>query len=503
MRKFFSWYQGVDWQQAARRFAAILKVVCCVVCGVMAVYLFVHRFLHLSSGFQYDELYSAATADPELSFSFIWREMLLKDVNLPLFNVLLFVWNRVFPYTFVWMHLFSALLGALAVVAAWRWAPAYWDGLKRFIFVTLMSGSFVLVCYGPIVRAYSLSVLLATIFTLQALRIIHQFSRAQNPSARTWLGFFAVGLLGAYSHFFCSGVFFITALAVFLYACYYKQGRAWAFWGTAVVFAVWSLWAVHALSLMQGGDGTWWYKVPVPKAIWEVITFLFGPRHTFLGILYGSVLALVSLGFTYRRSFLKQADIALPLTQIILLCAVVAVVSPKYNLWMDRYFLALMPSILLLLAGFVYHLYKRHALLLVLWPALMWVWVQFFWVQDYIDLPEFTGLRAVFTHLAKERKTDKLFIDMERIGYPAAAVPYMVKWYVPPQDRLELLYLSPENAPLAWQSTPKIPILMLVCSQIHLLESSVKMNLEEDNNLLVFNQNICLYTAHPLVEGKI
>lgn len=497
--KLVALFHGNGCRRGVERAISVFKVVCYVVCGAIALYMLVHRFLHLTSGFQFDELYSAVTASPKLSFPFIWREMLLWDVNLPLFNVLLFGWNRVFPFTPFWMHLFSALLGTGAVVAAWMSAPKYWEPLKKWIFVTLMAGSFVLVCYGPIVRSYSLSVLLSTLFTLQALRIIHRLSKCENPPKWTWLGFLGTGLLGSYSHYFCAGVFFITALVVFLYACYYKTGRAWSFWGTALVFGLWSFWVMHTwLFLREYGNG-WWYRMPIPKAIWEVITFLFGSRNVFLGLLYGSVLALVSLVFTYRKSFFKQADIVLPLAQIVLLCAVVAGISVRYNLWMDRYFLPLMPGILLLLAGFIHHLYKRHAVLLVLWPVLLCCWVKVFWVQDYLYTAEFTGLRAAFSYLVNERKADKVLMDMEDVGYPYAALPHMMKFYVPEGTGMEVIRLTAQTAPLAWESEPKIPVVQIACSPIHLIESAIKMNMDEDENgLYTFGKNVCVYTVHPL-----
>ena len=499
MREFF---HGPAWQNGMKRAAFVLEAVCYGVCGIIAVYMFIHRFLHLHNGLQYDELYSTITASPALPFSFIWQDMLLKDINLPLFNVLLFGWNRVFPDTVVSMHLFSALCGAGAVVAAWFLAPKQWPALKKWIFLTLMSGSFVLVCYGAIIRTYSLSVLLSTVFTLLALELIRLFSMHEAPSAGRWLAFLGVGLLGAYSHYFCAGVFFSTALVVFLYACYYKIGRAWAFWGTAVVFALWSVWVVNAVGILRASDGGWWYTVPTPKAIWEMLTFLFGPRNTFIGILYGAVIAMVSLVSTYRKSLFKQADIMLPLAQILLLCAVVAVVSCKYNLWMDRYFLPVMPCVLLLMAGFLYHLYQRHAVLLILWPVLLWAWVQYFWVQDYLYYPEFTGLRGAFTFLVDELKVDKILVDTGRVEYPEAAWPYMMKHYIPEGKKVELIGLTPQTAPLGWQTTPKIPVVTPVCSQLHLIYSSLKMNMEEDAGLMLFGNDVCVYTIHPLARKE-
>lgn len=491
----------------AQRVAFILTVVCCVVCGGIALYMLVQRFGHLSNSLQYDELYSAITASPKFSFSYVWHEMLLKDVNLPLFNVLLSMWNRIFPYTVFWMHLFSALLSTAAVVVAWLLAPKYWDFLKKWIFVTLMSGSFVLVWYGSVIRSYSLSVFCTTVFTLLALRLIHQFSEHQAPSKRSWLFFFGVGLVGAYSHYFCSGVFFITALVVFLYACYYKQSRAWAFWGTAVVFALWSVWLVSMYSVITQPADTWWMnKKEIMKATWEVLSFLLGLRKIFTGILFGCVVAAVSLVSTYRKSLLKQADIVLPLAQIVLLCAVVAVVSCKYNLWLDRYFLAVMPCVLLLFAGFLYHLYERHTILLVLWPVLLMAWAHL-WLNNCIKTAEYTGLPSAIKNLTDVQKVDKVFVDITHFDYPVAARVAMLEYYVPEGKKLEIIPLTKANAHEAYESTPKIPVLMPICSQLRLITSTIEKGVEEDgSSLLEFNPNdraVCVYTVHAFSSGQV
>lgn len=484
----------------ARQSASSILVAVCVVCAaVLSGYMVYTRFIHLTNGFQYDELYSAITALPKLSFSFVWKEMLLQDINLPLFNVLLFGWNRIFPFTPVWMHLFSALLGALAVVMAWVCAPKYWTWLKKSIFTSLMACSFILSGYGAIVRTYSLSVLLATVFSLQALQFIDRFSRGENPSVKAWLVFFFVGLLGAYSHYFCSGLFFITALVVFLYACYYKVGRAWAFWGTAVVFALWLLWAGTVVWGMHAAGAQWWFSTPFMKATLEIIVFLFGPKTVFVGILYGCVLAGVSLVFTYKKALFKQADVILPLVQILLLLGVVAVVSLRVNLWMDRYFLPVLPSFFLLFAAFLDHLQKRHIVLLVLWPLLLTCWTQFYWDLEYLHWPEYTGLHDAFIHLTGQRQADKVLVVVEGISsYPPQAWPHMFEQYVPEGKHIEMIPISQENVAMSWQTNPKTPVLLPLCSQVNLLNFTYTYQVEEDPAVLVFNKDTCVMTLHPM-----
>lgn len=491
---------GGKWTAFSASVARIFTTVCIVCAAVLSLYMLVMRFAHLGNGLQYDELYSAITAHPQLSFPFIWKNMLLQDINLPLFNVLLFVWNRIFPFSYVWLHLFSALLGTVAVVMAWVLAPTYWRPMKKYIFVSLMACSFILVAYGHIARTYSLSILLSTIFSLLALRFIYGFSQGQEPTVKMWLVFYITGLLGAYSHFFCTAAFFITALVVFLYACYYKIGRKWAFWGTAVVFGLWSLWLYRVLTFTNGLNATWWFKTPFAKATFDILTFLFGPKFLFTAILYGTILAVVSLIFTYKAKLLKRADFILPLAQIVLLLGTVALVSLKVNLWLDRYFLPAMPAFILLFTECLDHLQKRHLVLLILWPLLLCGWINFYWQLEHLHWPEYTGLHDLFTHLSKDDSVDKILVDMGKTGYPHEALVYMLKFYIPKDKKLELIPLTRETVSLSWETNPRTYVFMPLCSQIHLIQTSIETGAEEDSQPMLFGRDACIYTVHPIGE---
>ena len=259
-----------------KKFSSVLTAVCVSISAVLAMYMFWQRLAHLSSGLAYDELYSLATSWPGLKLSYIWHEILLKDVNLPLYNILLYGWNHLFPAEPFYMRLFNTLASLATVPTAYFLAPAAWPKLKKFMLTALTACSFILVAFGLYIRAYSFAVWAGMAFTLLALGIIDALARQKNPSAKTWAAFFIIGLFGSYLHYFCSGLFFITALVVFLYACYYKTGRATAFWGTAAVFAAWFPWVINTYLIMSAPAGTWWYVVPWARATWDILQFLFG-----------------------------------------------------------------------------------------------------------------------------------------------------------------------------------------------------------------------------------
>ena len=464
--------------------------------------MFISRFLHLTNGLQYDELYSVATSMPSLGWSTIWKEMLLCDINLPLFNILLFGWNHLIEPSNVSVHLFSAIFGALAVIAAWLLAPKEWPKLKTFIFVMLMAGNFMLVAYGTNVRAYSLSVLLSVSFTLLALRFIGHFERKEKIAVSAWLTFFALGLLGSYSHYFCAAAFFSAAFILFLYACYYRRGRAWSFWGTAVVFALWIPWPLFAIRLMGGampgaeGAGTWWYQTPFMLSTWEIITFLFGSGVVICGIIAAVVLMIVSLYGTYGKKLLKMPEFILPPAQLFLLGIVLVVVGMRFNLWMDRYFLPFLPAMLLWLACGLYHLYMRHKLLLVLLPVLLFAWIHIYWNMGYVWTKEYTGLASAFSYLNGPNGPAEVLVDNTNVGYSDKATEVMLSYYVPKDSKLKVMLMTKDNIYKALDNRPKTPILMMLCSQIHWLNTTVDYNMEEDSMPMVFGTDTCILKVH-------
>ena len=166
---------------------------------------------------------------------------------------------------------------------------------------------------------------------------------------------------------------------------------------------------------------------------------------------------------------------------------------------MERDFAVLMPSILLLLAGFIYHLYERHALFIVLLPALMTAWGYHYMQMDFRYIREFTGLKDAFAFAVNEMGAKTLLIDTAKTGYTDAAFQRMMAYYIPSGSGLQIKKLDKHTARQAAQS-PKTPVLIPLCTQVHLIEASLAYGVEEDREPYVFGNDICLMTVHPVAE---
>ena len=65
------------------RIYRMLTILSVCLASIGALYMLGRRLTDLHMGFLYDEMYTLATAHPGHPFPFLWREMLLKDVNPP------------------------------------------------------------------------------------------------------------------------------------------------------------------------------------------------------------------------------------------------------------------------------------------------------------------------------------------------------------------------------------------------------------------------------------
>ncbi len=467
-----------------------------IVSALCAGYMFIARFFDLQAGPLYDELYSMATANPRHPFVYLWKEILLNDINPPLYNVLLFLWNKFFPFEIQWVRLFSVLPGVAAVLVSYVLAPQKWPRLKKFILTAFVACSVPLTFTSTLIRSYALGTLLIFIFTFVAMRLVEDFAKHQKPARSRWLVFFLTGLAASYSHFFPAGLFFISALVVFLYACYYKIGRGISFWGTAATFALWTPWLIHTYLVMSAPTGSWWYSYPLAHATWDIATFLFGALGIMQLLVAVGVIGMVSYISLHKEKIL-QVDFMLPLAQVVLLIAVVAAVSLKYNLWLDRYFSFLLPAFFLLLTELFFRLQERHKILIVLLPILLGLFVADFIHRRHQSSGYLLGFKEAFAYIDKNFSARTVLIDYTNTGYPDAALQIMFEHYLPQGSNLQIKELSHENVLSAFQE-PKPAVLLPLCTGVHILYSSFEYGMEEDQHPAVFGRDVCVMTVHQV-----
>lgn len=312
------------------------------------------RFLLLGNGYEYDELFTAITADPSLSLGWIWNNWLMTDVHPPLYNIVMWVYNHFVPYgPALWMRLPSVFFGLLGMVLAWVMFPKRYGKTAKLIFMVFLSCNFWFVFYTQHARAYSMLFCIAMPFNYLFINMALLVRKGKKIAWKTWAWYGVLGLLLCWTHYFGAMAFGFFSLVLLGYAFKYKRNL----WPFVVVPAVVTLlflpWAVPNL-LYNAGDnkfnGNWWANAFPLKMVWyNTVEFYFVDEIIFL------VVALLFSVCLWKRTQLhKQGkpnpyirDIGLFSLVGFSMMALVFVISLKMFVFFGRYFLPVMPAFLL------------------------------------------------------------------------------------------------------------------------------------------------------------
>ncbi len=469
----------------------IFKGTCIAATSVLVVGMILLRFIALTETPLYDEVYSLVTADPSIPLSTVWFNILLQDVNLPLFNLALRAWAWIVPNTLPWMRLFSILLSLATLPAVWFCAPKSWTKFAKGVLCSLFACSFIMTLFAHIIRSYSMGMLFTAVFTLLALRILEAFITKQNVSKKLWAGFFITGLLGAYTHFFASGLFFITGLFLFCYACAYKRDRLLVFCATGLSFFLWIPWLLNTYQTMGHFSADWWYSTPKMLASWKILTYNLGSEPMLAGLLGLVVIGFVSVGFHERPVFKKVPEVMLPLFQLVMLVLVVLVVSKRYNLFMERYFLMVLPNVFILLTGLFVHLCKRWMGFAILLPVFLYANFAYFHNHALPRPNEYTGLTDSFAYVEKVSPSKKVLFFMAPISYPKASQEPFVRYFINPASNIELIPFNNETLKLM-QAPERLPVVVPLCALQRLLDLSNGSHFKIPEPVVAFGQTCIL-----------
>ena len=464
---------------------------CAAATLVLAAGMILLHFSALTETPIYDEVYSLVTADPSIPLSTVWFDILLQDVNLPLFNVVFHAWAWVVPYTLPWMRLFPILLSLATLPAIWFCAPKSWTREAKITLCSVFACSFIMTLFAHIMRSYSMGMLFTTIFTLLALRILEAFIARQDISKKLWAGFFITGLIGAYTHFFATGLFFITALFLFGYACAYKRDRLLVFCATGLTFFLWIPWLLNTYQTMGHFSADWWYGTPKMLASWQILTFSFGSGEVLAGLLVLVVAGFVSIGFHARPVFKKVPEVMLPLFQLVMLILVVWVISKRYNLFMERYFLMALPSAFILLTMLFIRLCKQWLGFMVLLPLFLYTNFTYFYNHALPRREEYTGLADAFVYVEKASPSKKVLFFMPPISYPEASQEPFVRYFINPDSGIELIPFTNETQK-RMKAPERLPAIIPLCAMQRLLEISMDSNFEIPEPVVAFGQTCIL-----------
>ena len=333
----------------------------CILVGIAA------RFLFLNVSYEYDELFTAVTSNPALSFSWVWTNWLMPDVHPPLHNFLLYIYNHFVPYgPEIWLRLPSVLFGLGALAWAWFGFPKRFGKTARLLFIGLLCCQSYGIFYTQHARAYALVLFLSVPLTFVFLDISRAVWKGRAVPAGQWAAYGVLSLLLCWSHYFGALLYGVFSILLLGQALKYKR-RLWPFiWVPGLVFLLFLPWLLPNLWAnisLQRFDGAWWGNQASAEVIMPgLIVFFFSG---FTGHLILMVLLLAGLlgGMKcYRRTggFAFGREVALLTLACLLALGIVGLLYIKIYLFFGRYFMPFVPVLYLLCALLAAPVVRRY-----------------------------------------------------------------------------------------------------------------------------------------------
>ncbi len=343
-----------------RKFFCFLCAVC-ILLGIAA------RFLFLDIPYEYDELFTAVTSNPSLSFAWILKNWLLPDVHPPLHNFLLYVYNHIAPYgSEIWLRLPSLVLGLAALVWAWLGFPKRFGKTARCLFLALLSCQMFGVFYAQHARSYSLILFFSVPLTFLFLNMSHAIVKRRRITLRQWIEFGILSLLLCWSHYFGALLFGVFSVLLLGQAFLYKRSLVPFLVVPSLVFVLFLPWLIPNLwenILLKRFSGTWWPGQRSPIYIMPELTVFFFSSfgsHVLLMILL--LAGLWQNMRIYRRTgcFVYSRDIILLTLSLLFAFAIVGLMYIKIYLFFGRYFMPFVPVVYLLCALIIAPVLRRY-----------------------------------------------------------------------------------------------------------------------------------------------
>jgi len=325
------------------------------------------RFVFLSVSFEYDELFTAVTSNPQVPFSYIWTHYLMVDVHPPLHNALLWVYNHFVPYGPEWtLRLPSLLFGLLALWEGWKFFPRYLGRTNRWLFLLLLSCNFYLILYAQHARAYSLILCAAIPFTFLYLKFARCIYKNKTISLKQWFLYGFLALVLCWSHYFGALFFGLCSTVLFVLAWYYKRNLKFFIIIPLAVFILFLPWLIPNLlqNISQSRfSGNWW-ATPLPFQIllYSGIEFFFSSALGLICLIFLGIMSILKQRFfpDHHKKWPYKREIFLLLLPIVLAAIFVLIMSIKIFWVIWRYFIPFMPCLYLFICLLIGPLYRKN-----------------------------------------------------------------------------------------------------------------------------------------------
>lgn len=300
--------------------------------------------------FWLDELYQVQFVKD--SFVDVVRySLVLREATPPFFGLFAWVWYHIVPFGEEWLLLISIIPVLFTVYIMGLIGEKLGEKYCGFLAAVMLAFSTTVWNFAAFeFRAYSFVILLST------LALYCHIQKAYNKEQKNWMIAYSISLAClAITHYFgmlLCGMFFLADLYL-----YFLKKISWKSVFSYILLGVVALtWLCLLYMHIRPGSVVSWYGVPYLKSILNLLKFLSGNYpFSFYLFLLGVVCVLAYL-YPKKSREISWAEIYQRIslgivTGVILLMYVYGhYLYPKLTLWTNRYFIILIPFVVLLSA---------------------------------------------------------------------------------------------------------------------------------------------------------
>ncbi|MBR3632611.1 MAG: glycosyltransferase family 39 protein [Elusimicrobiaceae bacterium] len=436
--------------------------------GLIFMWAVACRVLIVEIGLEYDEVFTAITSNPALSFGWIISHWLMVDVHPPLHNFILHIWNYFTPYgSEVWLRIPSILFTMGTFLSAWFLFPKRWGYQLRLVFLLFLASNGYMIIYSQHARPYALMLLLSTILTFNFLEISRLVVHKRDIPRSKWMVFGIFSLLLSYSHYFGALLFGIFSVLLFVQAWYHKRPLKWFIAVPVVVFILFLPWLLPNLWTnigLQRFEGEWWGN----EKAWSKVPFNFSVFFFTSFISLGIWIVTMIIGAIYQYLRYRKTHVFAYSRELILLgITLVSVVgiafllSIKIHLFFGRYFTEILPAFYIFICLLIAPL-ARKSNIICLAMTIAFIMAVFVFYREYPSFlkPNSFSARATAAFW-RDRFPEQDLLVASMTGYPPASMNAMYGYYlndvwkknvkvyelfhIPEEEREAILNAHPES----------------------------------------------------------
>jgi len=372
---------------------------------------FLLRIYHLTAiALWHDEAFSVLMVKYPLKEMFY---RLTLDVHPPFYYLAFWGWDKIFSNSLLSLRFFSTIFGLLAILTAYYLVKKIFKDQKLAFWVLAVSAvNPFLILYSQEGRMYSLGLFLILAASASLWMAIKEKRRV------CWVLFIIFSLLAIYTHYYL--FFGVFALFLFiLFQIWKSQSRKyylkWGMVSAGAIFLFYLPWLPYFFNQLKQVEEAYWIPKMTPWSVPNTLvnlltgsTWPIGESNWYWGLIILLVILYFSIaGSRYLLKISRKGGILI-LLSLLTPFILAILLSLKQSLYLDRYFIFVVPYYLIILTAGMYSLKKKWlgTFLVTLFCLLMASSYLNFWVRTNISYkPGMRGAAAYlnFKHQSREK----------------------------------------------------------------------------------------------------